>query len=169
MNRRSRPGRALGSILLASLLCLPALSAAEVGKPLPDPKAFAIEGAWPNTRGKVLLVDFWASWCGPCRKSFPALEALHQRYKARGLLVIGVSVDEDPAAMGRFLKQHPVSFSTVRDQSQKLVKATGISAMPTSLLVDRGGTIRFVNAGFKGAESENALRQQIEQLLNGSK
>ena len=167
MNRSFHPGRFL--ILLASLLCLHAALAAEVGKPLPDPKAFALEGAWPNTRGKAVLVDFWASWCPPCRKSFPALEALHQRYKAQGLVVIGVSVDEDPAAMSRFLKQHPVSFSTVRDPGQKLVKATGISAMPTSVLVDRGGTIRFINAGFKGAESENNLRQQVEQLLNGSR
>jgi thiol-disulfide isomerase/thioredoxin len=143
--------------------------AAEVGKRLPDPKGFALEGAWPNTRGKVLLVDFWASWCSPCKKSFPALESLHQRYKAQGLVVIGVSVDEDAAAMARFLAQRQVSFPAVRDQGQKFVKAVGISAMPTSLIVDRSGTIRYINAGFNGSASETAIRQQIEQLLKGSK
>jgi thiol-disulfide isomerase/thioredoxin len=143
--------------------------AAEVGKPLPDPGGFAFDGAWPSLRGKVVLVDFWASWCGPCKKSFPALEALHQRYKAKGLVVIGVSVDEDPAAMDRFLKQHAVSFPIVRDKSQKFVQTAKIGAMPTSLLVDRQGTIRFINSGFKGSASEAAMRQQIEQLLGAAK
>jgi thiol-disulfide isomerase/thioredoxin len=157
------------SFLILHLLFRADADAAEVGKSLPDPRGFALEGPWPNTRGKVLLLDFWASWCGPCRKSFPFLEAMHQRFNAQGLVVIGVSVDEDPGAMNRFLKQHPVSFAIVRDQNQKFVKATRVGAMPTSLLVDRGGTVRYVNAGFNGLESEMAIRQQIEQLLKGSK
>ena len=120
-------------------------------------------------KGKVVYLDFWASWCAPCRKSFPALEELHRRYKARGLTVLGVSVDEDAGAMKQFLRQHAVTFPIVRDRGHKLVEAEKISAMPTSLLVDRHGVIRFVNSGFKGAETEAVLRRQIEQLLSDSK
>jgi len=166
---RSRHAARISFLLALSLAWSAVSGAAEVGKPLPDPQGFAFDRTWPSTRGKVVLVDFWASWCGPCKKSFPSLEALHQRYKAKGLVVVGVSVDEDPAAMVRFLKQHAVSFPTVRDKNQKFVQTAKIAAMPTSLLVDRRGTIRFVNSGFKGSESEAAMRQQIEQLLGGAK
>jgi thiol-disulfide isomerase/thioredoxin len=167
-------GRKPPALLFAALLALATIfpitaHAAEAGKPLPDLKGVALEGDVPSVRGKVVLVDFWASWCGPCRKSFPALEELHQRYKGRGLVVLGVSVDEDAGAMKRFLQQHAVTFPTARDAAHKLVEAVKVSAMPTSLLVDRHGVIRFVNSGFRGAETEAALRKQIEQLLSDSK
>ena len=86
-----------------------------------------------------------------------------------GLVVLGVSVDEDAGAMKRFLRQHAVSFPTVRDREHKLIEAVKVGAMPTSLLVDRRGLIRFVNSGFKGPETEALLRRQIEQLLSDSK
>jgi peroxiredoxin len=84
------------------------------------------------------------------------------------LVVFGVSVDEDAGAMKRFLQQHAVSFPTARDQAHKLVEAVKVSTMPTSLLVDRSGVVRFVNSGFRG-ETEALLRKQIEQLLSDSK
>lgn len=169
MERRPRPALLILAALLVLLFAAIPAGAAEIGKPLPDLKGFALEGSVPAARGKVLLLDFWASWCGPCRKSFPVLEELHQRYKARGLIVLGVSVDEDAAAMKRFLQKNAVSFPSVRDQAHKLVGAMKISTMPTSVLVDRSGAIRFVNAGFKGAETEALYRKQIEQLLSDSK
>lgn len=165
----SRKVRRFSIVMALHLAWLATAGAAEVGKPLPAPQQFAFDGAWPSTRGKVVLVDFWASWCAPCKKSFPSLNALHQRYKAQGVVVIGVSVDEDPVKMNLFLKQHPASFPIVRDQSQKFVKALQIGAMPTTVLVDRRGTIRFVNSGFKGTESESAIEQQIQHLLKGAK
>jgi thiol-disulfide isomerase/thioredoxin len=166
--------RRIAQQLLAVLLMLqiirPVLAvAADAGKQLPELKGFVLEGDLPSMRGKVLLLDFWASWCVPCRKSFPVLDELHRSYKTRGLIALGVSVDEDAGAMKRFLQQHAVSFSIVRDQGHKLVEALKIGTLPTSLLVDRHGVIRFVNSGFKGAESEAALRKQIEQLLADSK
>ena len=150
-------------ILFAGTAC-----AAEVGKSLPDLKGFALEGSVPATSGKVALVDFWASWCGPCRKSFPALESLHQRYKAQGLVVLGVSVDEDAAAMKNFLRQHAVSFSIARDASHKLAEAVKVGTMPTTLLVDRHGVIRFVHSGFHSGD-DAALGREIEQLLHDAK
>lgn len=160
---------ALRAVVVVLPLVLSEAGAADAGRPFPDARALGIEGAWPATKGKVVLVDFWASWCGPCKKSFPALEALHRRYQSRGLVVIGVSVDEDAAAMKGFLKNHPVTFPIVRDAKHRLVESVNAKAMPTSLLVDRAGTIRFVNAGFKGAETEAEMTRQIEQLLKGSK
>ncbi len=167
-------GRPSGTPWIATLLALLVVftgfaNAADAGTRLPSLSGASLEGDLPATRGKVLLVDFWASWCGPCKKSFPSLEELHQRYKGRGLVVIGISVDEDAGAMHRFLRQHPVSFSIVRDREQKLVKALKIEAMPTSLLVDRSGVIRFVNSGFRGSSTEAQLQRQIEQLLQSSK
>lgn len=174
ISNQSERKRKTPALLFTALLALTAIlpitsTAAEVGKALPDLKGAALVGDVPSTRGKVVLVDFWASWCGPCRKSFPALEELHQRYKGRGLVVFGVSVDEDAGAMKRFLQQHSVSFPIARDQAHKLVEAVKVGTMPTSLLVDRHGVIRFVNSGFKGADTEAALRKQIEQLLSDSK
>jgi thiol-disulfide isomerase/thioredoxin len=164
------PVHLLLGALLALCIFLPRIAeAAEAGKPLPDLKSAALEGTVPATRGKVLLLDFWASWCAPCRKSFPALDELHRLYKGRGLVVFGVSVDEDAGAMKRFLQQHAVSFPTARDQAHTLVEAVKVPTMPTTLLVDRRGVIRFVNSGFRGAETEALLAKQIEQLLSDSK
>ena len=119
----------------------------------------------PNLQGRVALVDFWASWCGPCKKSFPALDALQRKYGAQGLQVVGVSVDQDPAALSRFLDAMPVSFPVVRDTAQKLVAHLRVAAMPSSFLVDRRGVIRFVHTGFHGEETVRDYEREIEALL----
>jgi thiol-disulfide isomerase/thioredoxin len=141
----------------------------EAGDRFPELGAFALEGDVPACDGKVVLVDFWASWCGPCKQSFPVLDALTAEYGARGLVVLGVSVDEEAAAMERFLERHPVEFATVRDVEHKLVAACAVEAMPTSFLIDGQGVVRFVHRGFRGAESAKELREHIEQLLAGTK
>lgn len=161
--------RILAVFVAAGVFVSPLALAAGKGATLPELKGFALEGDVPATRGKVVLLDFWASWCGPCKKSFPAIEELHRAYKGRGLTVLAVSVDEDAAAMKAFLRQHAVTFSVARDAKHRLVEAVKVSAMPTSLLVDRRGVIRFVNSGFNGAKTEKLLRQQIEQLLGEGK
>ena len=139
-------------------------SAFEVGQTFPGLASYSLEGSAPGTKGKVVLVDLWASWCGPCQKSFPFLESLHQKLKGRGLVVVGVSLDEDPTAMQRFLKKHPASFSILRDATQALAKAAQPPTMPTSFVVDRTGKIRFVNPGFTGS-SEAKIEQQVTELL----
>ncbi len=167
MNRASFIRKIAAALALLCAAALPA-HAAETGKPLPDLKGFGLEGDVPATRGKVVLLDFWASWCGPCKKSFPAIEEIHRAYKGRGLTVLAVSVDENAAAMKAFLKQHAVTFPVARDAKQKLVEAVKVSAMPTSLLVDRRGVVRFVNTGFR-SDTEAKLRKQIEELLGDTK
>ena len=134
--------------------------------PLPALDSFKLEGKLPDSlKGKVVLLDFWASWCGPCRKSFPAMQELHKQYAERGLTIVAVSVDDKREDMERFLKNEKVSFAVVRDAGQKLVAAADVAAMPTSFLIDRAGKIRYVHKGFAGDKTVKQYQEQIEQLL----
>jgi thiol-disulfide isomerase/thioredoxin len=117
-----------------------------------------------SLRGKVTLVDFWASWCGPCRKSFPALDKLYTRLRGKGLEVVGVSLDEDLAAAERFLDKVPVSFRIARDPSGRLAQQLQIASMPTTLLLDREGQ---VVARFEGGERLAAEEAAVVALLEG--
>ena len=136
-----------------------------VGDQLPDLESFDLEGSLPSVEGKVVLIDFWASWCGPCKASFPALDDIQKKYKGAGFELIGVSVDEKKAQMDEFLDDHPVSFTIVRDGQHKLVAAAQVKTMPTSLIVDREGVIRFVHSGYRGDETKEKLETEIRSLL----
>lgn len=158
------------SLIMQALICFglsfsTAAAPPQVGDPLPILSNHRLEGTLPSTTGKVVLVDFWASWCGPCRKAFPELETLHQTYRAKGLVVIGVSVDDKKSDMDKFLASHPVHFSVVRDAGKSLVGKLQPTTMPTSYLVDHQGNIRFVHQGFRGEKSVEELTQEIETLL----
>jgi thiol-disulfide isomerase/thioredoxin len=142
------------------------LAGLKEGDRLPALLPAQFEGDLPSLAGKVVLLDFWASWCGPCKKSFPELERLYEAYKNRGFVILGVSVDEESAAMHKFLKSHPVSFPIVRDRNQSLVQVAGCDSMPTSFLLDRSGKIRSVHSGFRGEETLQVLRREIEKLLD---
>jgi thiol-disulfide isomerase/thioredoxin len=135
------------------------------GDKLPALAGKDLEGALPKTAGKVVLIDFWASWCGPCKASFPVLDQLQKEFGSRGLIVLGINVDKEPAAMQQFLKDHPVSFTVVQDKHQKLVEEAAIEGMPTSFMVDRAGKIRFVHRGFVGDKTEKEMRAHLEVLL----
>ncbi len=138
----------------------------KAGDTFPDLGAFKLEGTVPSDlKGKVVMVDFWASWCDPCKESFPAMEELDKHYHAQGLVIVAVNVDEDRTDMQTFLKKHPATFAVVRDAGQKLVERAGIATMPSSFLVDRTGKIRFTHSGYKGAETKKQYMQEIESLL----
>lgn len=122
-------------------------------------------GELPATAGRVVLVDFWASWCAPCKASFSSLAQLQRDYAARGLVIAAVSVDEKSAAAAAFVKKLGPNFPTLHDRTQALVKQVGVPTMPTSYLLGRDGRVRFVHAGFHGDATERELRQQIESLL----
>ena len=119
----------------------------------------------PSTAGKVVLVDFWASWCAPCKASFPMMAKLHQDYAARGFVIAAVSVDEKPAAATAFAKKLVPPFTTVHDREQNLVKNVVVPTMPTSYLIGRDGRVRFIHQGFHGDTTERELRKEIEALL----
>ncbi len=122
-------------------------------------------GALPAATGKVTLVDFWASWCSPCKASFPAMAKLHLDYAARGFAVVAVSIDEKPASASQFWKKMAAPFVGLHDRDHALVKQVSVPTMPTSYLLDRSGKVRFIHVGFHGDASERDLRKQIETLL----
>ncbi len=115
--------------------------------------------------GKVMLVDFWASWCVPCKASFPAMARLHQAFSAEGLVVVAISVDEKPAAATAFWKRLTPPFATFHDRNRSLVEQVIVPAMPTSYLVGRDGRVRFIHEGFRGEATERELREHVQILL----
>ena len=102
----------------------------------------------------------------PCRSSFPAYSRLQADFAARGLVVIGIGVDDSAAASAAFLAKLKPGFATARDAQHKLVSLVQVPTMPTSYIIDRGGTVRFVHAGFHGADTERDLRKEITALLD---
>jgi thiol-disulfide isomerase/thioredoxin len=121
--------------------------------------------ALPEMTGKVVLVDFWASWCAPCKASFPMMAQLHKDYVARGLVIAAVGVDEKPAAAEAFVRRLSPPFATLHDSEQTLVQQVVPPAMPTSYLIGRDGRVRFVHRGYHGDSTARELRKQIEMLL----
>ena len=122
-------------------------------------------GPLPATAGQVVLVDFWASWCAPCRASFPMIAKLHQEYAPRGLVIAAIGLDDKTPAAEAFVKKLAPPFPTLHDRGKKLVQQVVVPAMPTSYLIGRDGRVRFVHAGFHGDRTETELRKQLEALL----
>ncbi|HZM69366.1 MAG TPA: TlpA disulfide reductase family protein [Candidatus Cryosericum sp.] len=112
--------------------------------------------------GKVRVVDLWASWCGPCRVTIPELNALHERYHDRGLVVLGISVDDDPAAVLEFERAVPIRYPTGLFNPRLAERLGQPSAIPTTLLIDRRGVLRRTFVGFVDAAT---LEQEIAGLL----
>ncbi len=171
---RGRPGidghiQPLSSVLLV-ILCFMGSGAAraQIGAGDVFPPLATAEltgGTLPDTQGQVVLVDFWASWCAPCKASFPAYARVNAEYAAKGLVIVAVSVDEKPAAYAAFVKKWQPPFATLLDERQKLVSIVQVPAMPTCYLIGRDGRVRFVHSGFHGSATESELRGQIERLL----
>jgi thiol-disulfide isomerase/thioredoxin len=154
----------LAGLLLAGLTSrLPAQPG--VGDLLPDWAGLGLEGSLPETGGRVLLVDFWASWCAPCQASFPDLADIHRDYAARGVTLVAVSVDKSARAYEAFVKKHAPPFATARDARQEYVAAVGVPAMPTSVVVGRDRRIRAVFPGYHGEKTGAALRAALEAAL----
>ncbi|MEP4548030.1 MAG: TlpA disulfide reductase family protein [Saccharospirillum sp.] len=115
-------------------------------------------------QGQVVLVDFWASWCGPCRESFPWMNTIQQRYQDDGLVVLGINLDQDAAAAESFLKTVPANFTLARDPDAHLPEAFGLIGMPSSYLLDRQGRIRATHTGFHASRVDE-YEASIQQLL----
>lgn len=158
-----------GALALAALLAFAPAHALEPGAAAPAVSALPLGGSAAAIelralRGKVVYVDFWASWCVPCRLSMPLLDALARKHGARGFTVVGVNKDAALADAQRFLKRVPVGFLLVQDDNDALAKAFEVKAMPSGYLIDRRGVVRRVHLGFT-SETAAALEREIEQLL----
>lgn len=116
-----------------------------------------------DLRGQVVMINFWASWCGPCRAEMPLLEQIHQRYEPLGFTLLGVNVEENSADGQAFLRERPVSFPVLYDPENGISKLYDVVAMPSTVLIDRQGNIRYLHHGYKPGY-ENDYQDQIRVL-----
>jgi thiol-disulfide isomerase/thioredoxin len=121
--------------------------------------------------GKVVIVDFWASWCEPCKKSFPIYNELYTKYAKNKagkfqFVILGINVDDEKKSGEDFLKSTPVKFPTVYDEGKKLINKAGISTMPTAYIVDKKGKIHEIHKGFRDGD-EKEMEKLIQKLIGG--
>jgi len=142
-----------------------------IGDEAPDFDLRGLQGtgghALSDFRGDVVLVNFWASWCGPCRQEIPELETLWLRYKDEGLVVLSVNVDATARDAEAFLEQSPVSFPVVWDSASEVSNQYHVMTLPRSILVDRQGRVRSRYDGFD-TSMLNTISTEIAQLLEES-
>ena len=153
--------------LAAACLFVWSASADEIRGPAPDFNLAARDGgtvSLSGLKGQVVMVNFWATWCGPCRQEMPHLEALYQRYSDLGFTLLGVNVEEDSSGADDFLAETPVSFPILFDPTSKVSELYDVVAMPSTVLVDREGNMRFIHHGYKPGY-ENDYQSQIRALL----
>ncbi|NTW69874.1 MAG: TlpA family protein disulfide reductase [Chlorobiaceae bacterium] len=163
----------LGTLLIGGLVCVSVSGtsyALEAGSKAPD---FTLPGTQApvilsNTAGSVVYLDFWASWCGPCRQSFPWMNSMQEKYRAQGLKVIGVNLDAKNEDAKKFLAQNQAKFTVAFDTKGLTPKTFGVKGMPTSFLIGRDGKIIAQHLGFKEADREG-LEKQIKAALEANK
>jgi peroxiredoxin len=143
-------------------------SAAGVGQQAPAFTAPALDGAKSISlaahRGKVVYLDFWASWCTPCLTSLPLLEELRKQFPSDQFQILAVNVDQDPEKARKFLERTKIGYPSATDPKGSIPESFGIETMPTSFLIDRRGVIRYVHHGFRKGDVE-PLRERIAKLV----
>jgi thiol-disulfide isomerase/thioredoxin len=161
-----KPLAKTATLALAVMLGMPAL-AAETGQAAPDFDLAGRLGALKlsDFKGKTVYLDFWASWCGPCKQSFPWMNEMQSRYGAKGLRVVSVNVDQKTDDAKAFLKDNPASFDVAFDSTGKTPRSYAIKGMPTSVLIGPDGRVLLVHSGFKD-EQRKDLEHQIKLALN---
>lgn len=115
-------------------------------------------------RGQVVLVNFWATWCGPCREEMPQLNGLYEKYRKSGFVLLGVNIDDDPRTALATAQKLAVAFPVLLDTDKKVSKLYDLSTMPSTVVIDRDGKVRFLHRGYReGVAAE--YEQQIRGLL----
>lgn len=155
------------SLTLIAALAVPALTIADASRPAAD---FSLPGLKQPTvklsdyKGKTVYLDFWASWCGPCRKSFPWMNQMQEKYGKDGLEVIAINVDEKRADAEKFLAEVPGKFTIAFDAKGSTPTAFSVDKMPTSLIIDPKGNITYVHVSFsdeKAPEIESRIKESL--------
>ncbi|MEM6810477.1 MAG: TlpA disulfide reductase family protein, partial [Pseudomonadota bacterium] len=137
------------------------------GKSAPD---FALKNAagenvrLSDLRGEVVMINFWATWCGPCREEMPLLDEMHSRYNRVGFTLLGVNIDDDPRRAEEMIEALGVTFPVVFDATKKVSEQYDVSAMPVTILLDRDGVVRYVHKGYKPGYEDKYL-EQVRELL----
>ena len=154
------------SVLLGASVSAGAL---ELGTPAPTFDLPVFNGnkqhmGLSDLHGKVVLLDFWASWCGPCRQSFPLYEKLRAEMPAADFTLIAINLDEMAEGPTAFLEEHPVHYTSLADPAGEVARAYGLRGMPSSFVIDRDGVLRARHTGFK-PEDIKELRTEIMELI----
>jgi peroxiredoxin len=163
--------KGMKSILLGAFLgffALGSLASSDLtGQLAPD---FALKSATGENlrlseyRGEVVMINFWATWCGPCRQEMPLLDQLHNRYERVGFRLLGVNIDDDSRRAMQMVQELGVTFPVLFDESKTVSKLYQVEAMPVTVLLDRAGTVRYIHHGYKPGYEENYLTE-IRSLL----
>jgi thiol-disulfide isomerase/thioredoxin len=154
------------AIAAALAIALPAL-AGSAGGPAPPFALASRSGASVSLgqyKGQVVMLNFWASWCGPCRQEMPLLEGIYRKYNKMGFVLLGVNVEPDSQAANEWLKQTPVSFPILYDKDSKVSKLYDVAGMPSTVIIDRSGKLRMLHRGYKPGD-ENEYLDSIRTLI----
>jgi len=151
--------------LLGSLLAAPSAPAADYPPASQTLATSSLEGIdYASLEGKVVYLDFWASWCAPCLRSFPWMNQMQEKYADQGLVVLAVNLDKERQDMDSFLQDNPPAFRTVHDPQATLAMAYRVQGMPSSYVLGRDGKVLHAHAGFRPAratEYEASIRQAL--------
>jgi len=158
-------------ILTVLVLLLPSgavLSAPpKIGQPAPDFTLRSSEGKnlkLSERRGEVIMVNFWATWCAPCRQEMPQLNVLHDRYRRNGFTLLAVNVDDNEKAAQDMIRQLGIRFPVLFDTRKQASRQYDVDAMPSTLLIDRDGRVRYLHRGYR-AGVEKEYEEKIRELL----
>ena len=158
-------------LCLAALVLASGLASSEsplqVGAPGPGFQLNSNSGkpiSLADLKGQIVLVNFWASWCGPCRQEMPLLESIYRKYGKMGFTMIGVNVEPDSNAANEWLKATPVSFPILYDRDSKVSKLYDVAGMPSTVIIDRTGKLRVLHRGYKPGD-ENEYLDSIRTLI----
>ena len=159
--------KVIAASVAALSLSLPALAGSSSGGPAP---AFTLTSragqdvSLQQYTGNVVMINFWASWCGPCRQEMPLLESIYKKYNKMGFTMIGVNVEPDSNAANDWLKATPVSVPILYDRDSKVSKLYDVSGMPSTVIIDRTGKLRVLHRGYKPGD-ENEYLDSTRSLI----
>jgi peroxiredoxin len=159
--------KVIAAIAAALSVSLPALAGSGAAAPAP---AFTLASragqdvSLAQYKGQVVMLNFWASWCGPCRQEMPLLESIYKKYNKMGFTMIGVNVEPDSNAANEWLKATPVSFPILYDRDSKVSKLYDVAGMPSTVIIDRSGKLRVLHRGYKPGD-ENEYLDSIRTLI----
>ena len=159
--------KVIAASVAALSLSLPVLAGSSAAAPAPTFTLASRAGqdvSLAQYKGQVVMLNFWASWCGPCRQEMPLLESIYRKYNKMGFTMIGVNVEPDSNAANDWLKATPVSFPILYDRDSKVSKLYDVSGMPSTVIIDRTGKLRVLHRGYKPGD-ENEYMDNIRTLI----